>query len=298
MKWFRRILVAVVTLLVVIGVVAGVAWWKYRTRPAWYQPKKWSGEERAQLAGRAQESLAQIYSWANNPRVYNAGELAPATGPRQVAGRPDTTITIKDDEINALLSTWLSPEQAGETGFAAKVNAHFTDPQVHLIDGRMILAGYAKSLGRVLSLEFTPTPNKQGRLELQLTAIRAGEMPLPQWAIRRQLDRLSHGLSTELPPVQHAAAIDPSGLGNADAGEALGFKTLAMILQGQSVEPFAFLPIDQKARVAVRVREMEISEGKMKLTFEALGAKERTKLLKFIKTPVDPDAEVAVKLTE
>lgn len=288
MRWVKRIFVAFSTLLIVVAACGGYMWYRFGRAPDWYKPRFATTADVEQSFGTAFDKLATINNWADNPRVRDPAKY-PETTARSVPAPQSKTVRLTEDELNALFVKWWTPQTTNPDAdnFAVKVNKYLTDPQVRLEKNEVLLAGTVKELDRVVSMHLQPTESPAG-LKIQLTSISGGKMPIPRWTIQSQIDRGTKALGANLPKWQSDAKIDGEGLGNEDAGNALGAKGMIELLQGAPIDPVAFLPTAGNLRVAARVTKIAVEDGELELTFEMLKPDERAALEKYIREPMKP----------
>lgn len=186
MKWFKRLLLTIGALAVLLGLVGGYLYFfVYHGTPDWYpRAKKIDPAAEAAAARRVEDKVAQTLNWAsatqaqqdrarhaaNEPTAKVNAPQSPATQPvaappRQGLTAGDTaqapaeplTLSFTEEELNAFFAKW---EKLYD--WDKKYSAYVSDPAIILHDGRIILAGRSKDLGTVLSAHFDPQLTASG----------------------------------------------------------------------------------------------------------------------------------------
>jgi hypothetical protein len=274
-KWIKRLMLLVALFLVSILAVAYGGIRMFKGAPEWYRRAGMSPAQRELLARRAFNKFADIQ---NAAALARQGQLASASSTPDAAVLP-IVVSFSDDELNAFFEKW-----ENYANWKSNYERYVDDPLIVNQDNRIILAGEVKELGAVVSLQFAPRIQPDGRLDLHLDRILAGQLPLPGVFIHPYQDRLTDNLRTELPRWRARAALDSEGAANSD----LIFATMARLflhaLDHTSADPVLFLPlVERRANVPVRIRDVKVEDHNVTMTVLPLDGKERAALLARIK---------------
>lgn len=296
MRLLKRILI-VIALLLVVGVLlsAGGMWMAYDT-PDWYRPRVLTPQQRAAAAQRMEDAWIEAQT-----RLAEAHAHQLAASTQKLANgepAPPVRISFSADELNAFFDKWSERNEWDE-----KLEHYMTDPQVVLLDGRLILAGKLKQMGfmdgLVASVHFHPYITDEGELNLQLVKVLGGNLPMPEGLWTRQKQRLTGAVSTRLPAFQRQARLDPQGAANTEAVTATMSKLFLQTMDHQPSEPVVFVPIVGRGSVPVRVMQVEVApapsgETRLTLTVEAMTPQQRHDFLDRLRSPY-PTATASVQ---
>lgn len=319
MKWFKRLLLTVSVVVVVLALVGGYLYFfRYQGTPDWYPvSKKSDPAAEAAAARRVEMKVTETLNWAaasearQDRERYAArrGAGTATTHPATVPANPDDvpfTLTFTEEELNAFFAKW---EKLYD--WDQKYGAYVSDPAIALHDGRLVLAGRSKDLGAVLSVHFKPelgpTTEAADRasddpagarpgLYLRLDKVLAGTLSVPQSFFDKQRDALAHRLKTALPSFQREATIQKDGTANPAAVAAAMGKLALCALGREPAAPILFLPIPGKGSVPVEVTDVKIQDNVLTLTFQLLGQAERQALLAEIQEPYEKDRTLTVSV--
>ena len=280
MKKLLRGLAVVVAALLVVAVVAVLLGrhWLY-SRPDWYHAKHLTAAQSEAAANSADQKMIAARSqiaqaYAAQTRAARAGKAAQT--------QPDSafTLDLTEDEINAWIPKW-----EGELGWK-KAAAYVKDPAIIFRKQEIILAGDVKKWDSIVSLHFLPTL-VDGKLQIKLTQVTAGTLPLPRASWDSYLQKLTSSLSAKLPELQRKAEIDQHGRANSAAVEAAMSELLLNTLNDRPAEAALFLP-DQLGRsgsLPVKITDVTVDDGTLSLSVEPMDAQQRTALLDELKEP-------------
>jgi hypothetical protein len=266
-KWIKRLGIALAAL---VGVALGallVVWMLLRSTPTWYPTATLSAEQRETIARDAQNKLITLQNAAGDAR---ANELAAARGHAAPLNSPVITVTLSDDELNALLEKW-TVWPIVKRGY----ERFMSDPRIVLEDGKLILAGHVTEVDAVASLHFLPRIDEQGRLRVELVRTQAGKLPLPQGLLARYQQAAADAVNRRMPFWRGNARIDDSGAANGDAISAVMGKLLSDVLTRQSSDPVMFVPLIGGKNVTVKVLGIKIEQHKLTLTVQPMTPAER-----------------------
>ncbi|HEY8665854.1 MAG TPA: hypothetical protein VIL86_04270 [Tepidisphaeraceae bacterium] len=283
MKWFKRILICI--LLLVVGVLAfsAATWYMVRGTPEWYRPAK--GYDEA-VARRAEEEVTHVQSWVAKAQ----------TQPSTQSVEP-ITITLTSDELNAFFTKWKTAKN-----WDAKIDRYLANPQIVLHNKRLILAGTVRNLqvmdGTVMSLHFEPRLDADGKLNLDLVKVLAGKVPMPEAVWSGELDRLKGVMSASLPEMQGKSKVLPDGSFNSEAASVAMAKLLLHTLNHEATAPVVFVPFDEDQKHRIKVMPMKltgitVADQTLKLTAVPLDEKQRREELDRIREPIDSPTAVA-----
>jgi hypothetical protein len=213
---------------------------------------------------------------AANPPATSRGDRRPAA--TQPIGKLKVSFT--EDELNASFQKWDKVY-----GWSERYRDHVQDPSIVLHDGRIIIAGQSQELDTVISLHFEPKLTPRGQLDLRLSRVLAGRMPLPQSFFDKSRDAMRTSLTDALPDLQREAEFTPDGSANTEASSAAMATLFLHVLANEPAEAVLFLPVGQKRSVPVRLTDVKIEEKTLSLTVKPLNANERVALLERIREP-------------
>lgn len=280
-KSLLRILFAVV----VLGAVGvGILYHLSTRAPEGYHPEELTEEQRnvaaneletqklPRLANLAQDAHRKAMLERNAAR-QGQPTTAPAVEPLQ--------ITFTQDELNAFLGKWSDQ-------YKSRYESYFSQPYIRLADGKLILMAKAQEYDKVLSLHFAPRIDEQGMLRCEMTSVRIGSLPLPDKLFVKQRQRLEAALRQRLPAWQNGAKVDAGGASNSNATAATMGKLLLQMMENKPGPAVLFLPLDTKKTVPVRLTELVIHEGEMRITVRPLEAGEREALMGALGPVVPP----------
>jgi hypothetical protein len=290
-KWRKRLLLLALFLGVFAGTLCFTAWWMAHGRPEWYQSKKLDPRESEAAAARAEQQLQQTLSWAQDRQAESVRQArsAPATQPAQAL-----EITLTEDELNSFFQKWDST-----FGWSGRYSRYLSDPQVVLLDGRLILAATVADAGTVLSVEFQPRL-AEGEFYLPVTRVLAGRLPLPRPLWDRYRARLETRLKSNLSQWQHDAQITRQGA-NMDAIAAAMAELLLDALDDRPAPPVLFLPYDMRRNprsLPVSVTGVRIADKTLTLTIEPMDGGQRDRALSAIRNfSCEPSQAMAISKT-
>lgn len=295
MKWLKRLLIAVCVLLVLGIGLAVTGYVMFRGRPAWYTPHAWTAQQLEQHAGQAERKFADVQNWVAEGRAREAQAVAdPRTPVATAPSSQERTFEFTSDELNAFFQKWTEFYHWDST-----YGRYLKDPMLVLRDGRVIVAAFAPRVGAVVSVQFVPRLDEQGRLEIEQVRVLAGRLPVP-WSIWRDDERqLRHALQARLPPWQGRAAIGSSGSANDAAVYAALGKLALHALDQQPSAPVILVPVVAMGRsghivkIPVKITQMSIEDGRIMLVARTLDAGQRDQFLEYLRQPVDIAPEPA-----
>ncbi len=277
MKVVRRLLLIVAGMVGGLILVGVVCYGLLRSRPAFYAPYRWVGEERGIANQEAVDKLSYVHNLASASQAMErrkergVGGTGPALGPE--------TVTLSEAQVNALLM-----HNAEVQGLEREYRRYATDPVVVLREGRVILAGRVEGFGGMIaSVHFEPVLDSRGRMELRLARTMGGRLPLPHSLVMSQLERVGRSIEPELPRWRREARMDSTGLMNGSAVSAALGTFLMELLGEKPVDPYVFVPVQGTKSVPLRVTGFRVTDGAVTFTVERTSGEERSLLLKRIR---------------
>jgi hypothetical protein len=275
-KWLKRLGIVLASL---VGVLLGallIAWMLLRSTPGWYPTAILSAEQRENVARSAQDKLIIVQNAADEAR---ANEYAVSR--RNAARAPSAaiTLTLSDDEINALLEKWTvwPIVKAGYEKF-------MSDPRIVLGEGRLILAGHVAEVEAVASVHFAPRIDEQGQLRVEMVRVQAGRLPIPQALLARYQQQAVGAVNRRMFRWRQVARIDDTGVANDDAIQAVFGDLLLSVLADRPSEAVTFVPLIGGKVLAVKLLDIRIEPHKLTLTVQPMLPTEREAILSRIKS--------------
>ena len=235
-----------------------------------------SPEQRLEAANRA-DSKARAFQGS-------VAEVVSAEKRGETARSQPVTVTFSEAEVDAFVGRWLQIN-----GYLQALQRYIDAPVVRLLDGTLIIAGRAKEFDAVISMHFRPKILADGRVQLELEKMMAGNLKLPMRLTDsiagRALQRWQRDLAYRLPPLQQQARIEADGVSNRQAIEAwLAIEGLELLRQ-KPADAVAFLPVydNWSKSVPVRVTDFQIADDSVSISVVPMNAIERAALLKQIR---------------
>jgi hypothetical protein len=294
-KWIKRVTLFVVGLALVLGLAAVAAYFfGVRRSPEWLRRPVASAAERAAAANRLDQKIMETLSVVREMDAADPAQSRPASADdkRPAASQPATRLRVSftEDELNASFQKWDKLY-----GWSERYKAYIQDPTVVLHDGRIIIAGRSDEMGTVVSLHFEPALDAKGQLQLRLSSVLAGRLPLPQAFFEKYRVATQTRLQASLPELQRRAEFKPDGSANTEAMSAAMAKLFLHVLADEPAEPVLFLPVRQKRSVPVRLTEVTVDDKTLSLAVKPLNAAERVALLERIRERYDKETALNVQ---
>ena len=290
-KWVKRIIIAAVLLIVLI--VAGGLTIVYMSgsRPSWYRSKKLDAKEQLVYSEQAKDKFVRMLGWAQDSSNWPVDatrarvDTDPTTAPAKTY-----TISLSEDELNAVLNTWVEPllEHYGK---------YISDPFLGLQDGHIVLAVTLKDSERVLSVHVQPVLDEKGMLTLSVDSLMAGRITVPKVLWSGYLQKLGNELKPKLESVRSNARLEASGTANTEAVASGMCRLVLQSLQGKPGDPILFLPNDishLERGYPVRLTEVAVADQTLKLTVVTLTGEEQQHLLARLRAPFGEEPEPAL----
>ncbi len=283
-RWIRPFLLTLALILGIVAVLSGVGFELFRSTPAWYAGRVIPpAAQQQQLAAAAEDKLIMAQNWAaelhaDAVRAAHAAEIGAKSPSTRAAN--SNVIEFSQDELNALFAKW-----SVLYGWLDHYRQFVDDPAIILRDGRLIVAGNMQSLGTVVSVQFHPLIDDAGSLRLDLAEVDAGKLPLPDAVWTSQRKKLEAAVARRLPLLKQQARINASGAANSPALQAMTAELFFHVMRHEPADPVLFLPLaDGADSMPVRIREIEVDDGKLLLSVVPLTAVERAALFDKIRS--------------
>ena len=294
-KWLKRLLLASVLLLVVLVGTVVTAYLMSGSAPSWYRSKKLSSQEVAKLEVQARDKLLGLQNWAQDQSNWPAQASRPRvdTDPT-TAPSNSRTITLSEDELNAIMSRW-------EQALLDKYGKYIADPYLGLRDGHIVLAVTMKEGGRVISAHVEPKLDDKGMLLLSTNSLMAGRITVPKAFWSGYTDKLAATLTGKLEQAREQARLEADGTGNVQAIISAGNRLLLNSLKDKPSDPVLFIPPDleqwDKKGYPVKVVDVKVADQSLTLTVVTLSGPEQQQLLTRLRAPLgeEPPPPIAAK---
>lgn len=262
---------------IVLVLLAGLGvggWAMFRGEPEWYQPEALSESDRTVAARRAEDKLVELRNSYQELRAKTAA--GSATKP--------ITFSITQAELTSAVDKWTryDLEKSGNAVIR---------PEIVLREGQIILAARVAEIGTVVSLRLAPRLDAKGELELNLTGIYAGKLPMPESLMKKYDRMISDAVGMSLPQMQEQAAAEGGGAINKDASRVMGVKLLLDAINGRASE--AVVPVDHRGggNLPMKLTSLKIADGELSATLVPLTDRERAELVERLREPYKPPAE-------
>jgi hypothetical protein len=286
-----KALIAFVVVLLLGGVIVAVGgWFMLRGVPEWYKADAITPEQREIAARNAEDMFTRMTNWAASARArrIRAGLSATTQANIAMAHEPSQPFQIQftDQELNAFFEKW-----ADVNGRRAFFEQYVADPRLVLRNNQLILAGTVKEMNLVVSMEFEPRIDEQGRLDMNLVRVVGGILPMPAALYARPQRKISRMLLANLPVYQESAVISGDGAANSSASAAGMNELLLSVLNGDSAQPVLFVPYDLRninRTLPVKITALSIQNNTLTVTAEQMTSPEREAFLKNLRAPYIP----------
>ncbi len=293
-NWSKLSLWAFVLLVITGGSIWGASYVMLRRTPEWYQPDTSTPEQRSKAARAFQDVLTSIYNWggkhhamavraklSTNPSASESAQSAQAQA--LLAEKPDESfqISFTDTQLNAFFDTWENTHDR-----RAWFEKYVMDPRLVLRENQLILVGKVKESQMVISLVFEPKLTSDGKLDLNLTNVFGGVLPMPDAMWSGQRMSIENTLRSKLPTYQQGATISPEGVANGDAGSAAMNQMLLATLQYKPASAVIFVPLDVQhlsQSLPVKITAFSIHDHTLQMTAEQMSEDERETFLHGLK---------------
>jgi len=284
MKWFKRLLMLVVCLLVMAIVISACSYYMLKRDPEWATRPPMTAQMREEAVARAQTQFSRVEELATSLRAYEARRQKAirdgTTLPSDELPKP-VTVQLTEDELNAVFQKF-----AKARGWDQDIKSYMSDPQIVLQKGNVILGGRLSELHVVASAYFTPAIDEKGQLKFDLVRVLGGKLPLPDVVFDKYRTTVVNALQRRLPSLQNAARIDAKGVPNDSTVQASLTKLLLQSIQHQPSDPVFFLPLlTAKGTVPVRLADVQVTDQHIQMTIAPMSEPERVAMLGKLKEP-------------
>ncbi len=284
-----KILLGAALILFLIALAAAITgWFLLRGTPEWYRPRENSADRERVAAASVEDKLIRVYDWVGAARARRVRQAESAThAPAATKPLVPETFQVQftDEELNAFFDKW-----ADAGGRRAALEQYVDNPRLVLRDNQLILAATVKEMGTVVSMEFQPQIDEQGKLQMNLQKVLGGILPLPEALWTRQRDRVASALERKLPGLQQSSDISSDGAADA-AAAMVGMNELVLAaLNRQPAEPVLFMPFDVRhpgRSDPMKLTAVSIESGKISLTVQEMSPAQRQALLEKLHAPYD-----------
>ncbi|MGH7177967.1 MAG: hypothetical protein ACREJC_11345 [Tepidisphaeraceae bacterium] len=273
----KRLLLCVALVLVVLLGTAVVGLLLLRSEPEFYRRRQWTPEQRSAAARHAEQQFIELQNHAARARAHESVRRRGASPATAIAGA--ITLRFTEDELNAFFEKWVV-FQDWKSAYEPYIEA----PAIALREGRIILAARVKKLGCVVSLHFEPRIVEDGMLQVRLSRILGGRLPLPTLVISESEAQIVAEMQRSLPRWRSRASMDSTGAANADTVAAAMCDLLLNIVRDRAGEPALFLPPVDGRSVPMRLSAVQVTDGAIDLTIEPFTREERAAILARIKS--------------
>ena len=284
MKWFKRLLLTLAIVAVLVILLTALGYRRLHGVPDWYTVRTFSAEQLQKLEQAAENKFINAQNWAAEHRAIESanrkqGTTQSSTEPTAATKPADTTtIELTEEEVNALFQKWLA-----RSGYVDKLKKYLVDPVLVIRDGRVIVAGTLAEMNTLASVHFEPKVTAEGNLDLRLVKVLGGKLPLPKAVWSSQREKIIQAVAKHMPGWARAASIDDSGIANTDAINVALTRMLVHVLNDEPSEPVIFLPVIQRGAVPARLTDVAVEDETLSLTVTPMTPAEREAFLAKLK---------------
>ncbi len=288
-----RLLVWTVGLLLVAGAgIWAASYAMLKRTPEWYPPDTSTPDQRSKAAKAFEDILISIHNWGSKQRAAparshpraDATAVDPSTQQaRAMLGqKPDEAVEISftDDQLNAFFDKWANTRDR-----RAWFEQYVVGPRLVLRENQLILVGKIKEWDMVVSLVFEPRIDSSGALNMNLSHVLGGVLPMPDAMWSGQRRSIVNTLEAKLPMFQDGASISAEGIANGDAGSAAMNQLLLAMLRYKPASAVIFVPLDTKLsqNLPVKITSLAIHDHALAMTAERMSQDERETFLRQLK---------------
>jgi uncharacterized protein YpmS len=219
MKWIKRFSIFLLVLVVAAAAFLGTSYYLSKRKPSWYKPLLMDSREMDAAANRAINKVFALHNMAADAaRTESSREWRQSNGATTLPAVKPLTITFTQDELTAFIVRWSNLH-------SESVDKYITGPQFVLDNGEIKFACRIAELDQIGVLRLAPSIDDEGKLDLDIVAISAGSLPIPEALIQKHLAKAEAALRSWLPSWQQSARMTPDGA-NSDAVKAAMTKLL------------------------------------------------------------------------
>ncbi|MGC4030907.1 MAG: hypothetical protein QM754_04055 [Tepidisphaeraceae bacterium] len=270
-RWLKRIAITCSVLLALGLLIAAVVAWRVTRVPAWYSTAVDQTPADGDVATAAEavirQKLVPLQNWLART---SAGDLDAKPAAEKIYA-----LELSEAEINTLLSRFLDNQHGDFETFRTRLTPG-------LAELGFVWAGQGRTLTIGMAIGKTPA----GEPAMSLNGVRLGNQGIPLGPIRgplaSQVRSLLQSGNTRTPK------IDENDGARSYVVEQYTGRVLLQLLSGGAVSPNAFLPVrvSDDVWVVTRVTRLEVTDGKMNVTFRLLDADEREALIDELTGPL------------
>lgn len=286
-RWLRRVLIALL-LVIVAGIVVGVYGYRSASRiPVWYVPA--DPVATSQQARGAEDKIADVQTWAASKQAYASA----STRGTPIATRPadELVVSFTQDEVNSFLSKWYSAYGSQVVG-GHRLSDVLRAPMVRIANDRVTVAGIAPALGgRIVSMDLR-VELVDGTLRFDVTKARSGDLPVPEFTWAKPRQTLIDALTAMAMKFAPTARFDNTGAANP--------ATISAVMAMQGVDGLThrdtinvlFLPVPSGkdwSGLPVRLKRCELADGSITLVTEPLEDAGRDAVLHRLRGGTEPE---------
>lgn len=268
-RWLKRIVLTAAALSAVLVCVAAVVAWRATRVPTWYATAVDQTPPDEQADAAINDRLSPLQNWLAR------------TASGDVDAKPDSekiyTLELTETEINALLAK----------GFD-HLHDQFQIFRTRLTPGRIDLAFTWAEQGRTVGIETDVDQPAEGYPTIALGGVRLGDQGVPTAFVVGEPAAQVRAALEERRRRGKTPRIDEQGVAPSHTVEAYYGRLLLDILAGRAVSPLAFLPeklVGGEWR-ATRVTRLDVTDGKLAITFRLLTAEERAAVVAGLSGPL------------
>jgi uncharacterized protein YpmS len=281
MKWFKRLMILMVVLIIGGAAFVATSYWLAKRRPTWYRPLALNSNEMEAAAKRALNKVIVLHNIADQAAAVDSSkEWRQSNGATTLPAVNPLTITFTQDELTAFIAHWSKLN-------SERVDRYVTGPQFALEEGQIKFAAHVTDLDQVGVLRIEPSVDEKGMLHLEIVSFSAGSLPIPEGMVQKRLGKAENLLLQWLPDWQKKAKVASDGA-NSDAVKAAMTKLLLGMLHHQPSPAILFMPIDNHRTVPMRLTHVAIGQGTITLTVNPLNEAGRKTALDLLREPIDP----------
>ncbi len=277
MKWIRRIFIFLLLVIVLLLIASAAGYKMLHGTPQWYKRLAMDDAARNEAANRADQKLIATATQTQRAQMALRFPNSHPDGPAAATVDRTLELSLTEDELNAFFAKWDQQEHISD-----RYARFFREPQLILHENHLMLAANATELDAVVSAEFAPAI-REGKLDLKLVSVRAGNLPLPQSFWDRYRTRLLTSVQAHLPLYERSAGINPDGSANESLVNAVMGKLFIQAMNDQPADPTLFVPYAnqsfKKKYLPVRLTGVSIDQKVLHLSFAPLTPTEREALV-------------------
>ncbi|HEX8325278.1 MAG TPA: hypothetical protein VF595_15360 [Tepidisphaeraceae bacterium] len=268
-RWIKRIALTIAALGAVVVVVAAVVAWRATRVPAWYATAVDQTPPDEQADDAINRRLLPLQNWLARA---STGDLAAKPSAEKIY-----TLELTEPEVNAILAKFLDHLQG-----------QFQTYRTRLLPGEIDLGFTWAEQGRALGVAARVSQPPDGLPVVSLGDVRLGNQALPKsLVVNRPANMLRTAIETQRRRGR-TPRIDEQDAAPGHTVEAYYGRLMLKVLAGRGVSPCAFLPVRLSGDewVATKVVRLDVSPGRLAVTFRLLTPDERAAVLAELDGPL------------